>query len=125
MTQVIVGYERLIASRLEAQVNTQQKMGDIFKDIATFLKTYTQYVTDYTKAQSMLAAQKKNEELQVIYPTVCVWCLYVDIFCGVMCMRVAFECITMVVQSLLVSLIPEGERRGLKDFLIMPVQVCV
>ena len=60
MAQVIVGYERLIATRLEAQVNTQQKMGDIFKDIATFLKTYTQYVTDYTKDSCMRSMSDKN-----------------------------------------------------------------
>eukprot|EP00211_Chloroparvula_japonica_P000934 CAMPEP_0119124558 /NCGR_PEP_ID=MMETSP1310-20130426/4148_1 /TAXON_ID=464262 /ORGANISM="Genus nov. species nov., Strain RCC2339" /LENGTH=1066 /DNA_ID=CAMNT_0007114535 /DNA_START=108 /DNA_END=3305 /DNA_ORIENTATION=+ len=85
--QVIVGYERLIEKGLEERKNGD-RLGDIFRDIANFLKTYTQYVTDYTKIQSVLAGYKRNVE----------------------------------VQTFIENLRPEGERRGLKDFLIMPVQ---
>ena len=59
-----MGYERLIEERLGKRTDGK-RLGDIFKDIANFLKTYTQYVTNYTKAQGILAANKKNEELQV------------------------------------------------------------
>ena len=48
--KVIIGYEKLIEKQMEERENGG-KMGDVYKDIGTFLKTYTQYVTDYTATQ--------------------------------------------------------------------------
>jgi len=88
---VICNYNKVILRDLELRLDDWEQnsmLADIFLKMAGFLKTYTQYVTHYSKTQSVLTTYKLDQH----------------------------------VQATLESLKPANESRGIKSFLIMPVQ---
>ena len=124
-----MGYEKHIETRLESRFEPSEKgqklkMGDIFKQMVMFLKTYTQYVTNYSKVQALLVAQKNNEELLVFFSFFLFFnsLLFQTPYFSSPLPSPSLLFSPPFPQNLFSSLAPENERRGVKDFLIMPVQ---
>mmetsp|Transcript_1181 Transcript_1181/g.3590 ORF Transcript_1181/g.3590 Transcript_1181/m.3590 type:complete len:890 (-) Transcript_1181:1727-4396(-) len=90
--EVIVGYNGLFLASLEQVVlekPDQQCIGPIFLKLASFLKSYKQYITHYTKATTRLRSLQQDPEFVKLLER-----LRTD----------------------------AGQNKGIKDFLIMPVQ---
>jgi hypothetical protein len=67
--EVIVGYNSIILADLEKRLkdwNHHIKLGDVFLKMASFLKTYTQYVGHYKKSLVMLGELSKNPEFTAL-----------------------------------------------------------
>eukprot|EP01113_Clastostelium_recurvatum_P035747 TRINITY_DN5015_c0_g1_i2.p1 TRINITY_DN5015_c0_g1~~TRINITY_DN5015_c0_g1_i2.p1 ORF type:complete len:810 (-),score=195.49 TRINITY_DN5015_c0_g1_i2:112-2541(-) len=68
---VILNYNQLLLSDLELRVGKgwtpHQRLGDIFLTIASFLKIYSQYCSNYTEALKVLMECKKNPKWVKFY----------------------------------------------------------
>lgn len=63
-TEVLLNYNRLLLVQLEQRVlkwNVHQCLGDIFLQIAGYLKIYSQYVSHYNEAMRVLTECKKQK----------------------------------------------------------------
>lgn len=90
--RVVLSYHEIILNKIDERMKNWSpttKLGDIFMEMSSFLKAYTQYVTHYQPTLRLLRARKDDTLLQ---------------------------------NTLKNLIVKECRGKGLKDFLIMPIQ---
>ncbi|KAL6075688.1 RhoGEF domain containing protein [Balamuthia mandrillaris] len=67
--EVILGYQEELLSNLTLRIESwslDQRLGDIFKNMVTFLKVYTSYVNQFNQAITLLANLKTRPDFKAV-----------------------------------------------------------